>query len=144
MAERIHELLLRNLQEVFGEQSERSVASIRYMIWRKIQNRPPDSAIELSAWPGQDCLIVEVADQGPGIPPEALERVFTRYRADVQSVSGVYRSVYAGDDEFKSVLCDVKAFEAAEGRRPRMLVVKLGQDGHDRGMKVIATAFKDQ
>ena len=74
---------------------------------------------------------------------DALERVFTRYRADVQFVSGVYRGVYAGDDEFDSVLEEVEAFEAAEGRRPRILVVKLGQDGHDRGMKVIATAFAD-
>ncbi|MBW2540865.1 MAG: methylmalonyl-CoA mutase [Deltaproteobacteria bacterium] len=74
---------------------------------------------------------------------EALERVFTRYRADVQSVSGVYRAVYEGDEEFESVLAEVKAFADAEGRRPRMLVVKLGQDGHDRGMKVIATAFAD-
>ena len=49
----------------------------------------------------------------------------------------------AGDDEFDSVLEEVEAFEAAEGRRPRILVVKLGQDGHDRGMKVIATAFAD-
>jgi len=74
---------------------------------------------------------------------DALERVFTRYRADVQSVSGVYRGVFEGDDEFDSVLAEVEAFAAAEGRRPRMLVVKLGQDGHDRGMKVIATAFAD-
>jgi len=74
---------------------------------------------------------------------DALERAFTRYRADVQSVSGVYRGVYEGDDEFDSVLEEVEAFGAAEGRRPRMLVVKLGQDGHDRGMKVIATAFAD-
>jgi methylmalonyl-CoA mutase len=51
--------------------------------------------------------------------------------------------VYEGDEEFDSVLAEVEAFGAAEGRRPRMLVVKLGQDGHDRGMKVIATAFAD-
>jgi methylmalonyl-CoA mutase len=74
---------------------------------------------------------------------EALEGVFTRYRADVRSVSGVYRSVYEGDEEFEAVLREVDAFAEAEGRRPRMLVVKLGQDGHDRGMKVIATAFAD-
>jgi methylmalonyl-CoA mutase len=74
---------------------------------------------------------------------DALEAVFTRYRADVHSVSGVYRGVYEGDEAFNSVLREVEAFEAAEGRRPRMLVVKLGQDGHDRGMKVIATAFAD-
>jgi methylmalonyl-CoA mutase len=74
---------------------------------------------------------------------EALERVYTRYRADVRSVSGVYRGVYQGDAEFQELLREVEAFAAAEGRRPRMLVVKLGQDGHDRGMKVIATAFAD-
>jgi methylmalonyl-CoA mutase len=74
---------------------------------------------------------------------EALEQVYTRYRADVHSVSGVYRSVYEGDEEFDSVLREVQSFAESAGRRPRMLVVKLGQDGHDRGMKVIATAFAD-
>ncbi len=73
----------------------------------------------------------------------ALEEVFTRYRADVRSVSGVYRGAYAGDPEFDAILSEVREFAEAEGRRPRMLVVKLGQDGHDRGMKVIATAFAD-
>jgi len=73
----------------------------------------------------------------------AMEHEFTRYRADVRSVSGVYSSVYQGDPEFESVLAEVIEFAKAEGRRPRMLVVKLGQDGHDRGMKVIATAFAD-
>jgi methylmalonyl-CoA mutase len=74
---------------------------------------------------------------------EALEKVFTRYRADVRSVSGVYRGAYAGDAEFDAILAEVREFAVAEGRRPRILVVKLGQDGHDRGMKVIATAFAD-
>ncbi len=74
---------------------------------------------------------------------ETLERVFTRYRADVRSVSGVYGGVYQGDEEFDAVLSEVAAFAESDGRRPRMLVVKLGQDGHDRGMKVIATAFAD-
>jgi methylmalonyl-CoA mutase len=74
---------------------------------------------------------------------DALEQVFTRYRADVRSVSGVYGGVYQGDEEFDAVLREVTEFAESEGRRPRMLVVKLGQDGHDRGMKVIATAFAD-
>jgi methylmalonyl-CoA mutase len=74
---------------------------------------------------------------------DALEAEFTRYRADVRSVSGVYSSVYQGDEEFESLLAEVREFAETEGRRPRMLVVKLGQDGHDRGMKVIATAFAD-
>jgi methylmalonyl-CoA mutase len=73
----------------------------------------------------------------------ALEKVFTRYRATSQSVSGVYASEYAGDAEFTRIQREVAKFSEAEGRHPRMLVVKLGQDGHDRGAKVIATAFAD-
>jgi methylmalonyl-CoA mutase len=74
---------------------------------------------------------------------DALEQEWTRYRADVKSISGVYRGVYEGDEEFEATLRDVEAFAKEKGRRPRMLVVKLGQDGHDRGAKVIATAFAD-
>jgi len=74
---------------------------------------------------------------------EALEKVYTRHRAEIRSVSGVYGAVYQGDEQFEKVRRDVEAFAAEEGRRPRILVVKLGQDGHDRGMKVIATAFAD-
>jgi methylmalonyl-CoA mutase len=73
----------------------------------------------------------------------ALERVYTRYRADVHAVSGVYGASYRGDEAFDATSQEVARFAEAEGRRPRMLVVKLGQDGHDRGMKVIATAFAD-
>jgi len=74
---------------------------------------------------------------------EALEKEYTRYRADTRSVAGVYSSVYQDDEGFEAICAEVEAFGRAEGRRPRMLVVKLGQDGHDRGMKVIATAFAD-
>jgi methylmalonyl-CoA mutase len=73
----------------------------------------------------------------------ALEKVYTRHRADVRAVSGVYGASYRGDDDFARLAAEVARFAAAEGRRPRMLVAKLGQDGHDRGMKVIATAFAD-
>jgi methylmalonyl-CoA mutase len=73
----------------------------------------------------------------------ALESVYTRYRATVQSVSGVYSAVETNDPEYDQACEAVRDFAEAEGRRPRMLVVKLGQDGHDRGMKVIATAFAD-
>ncbi|WP_252181102.1 methylmalonyl-CoA mutase family protein, partial [Azospirillum sp. B4] len=74
---------------------------------------------------------------------DALEKVFTRHRAVIRSVSGVYGSAYEGDEGFARIRKDVEAFAEAEGRRPRMLVVKMGQDGHDRGAKVIATAFAD-
>jgi methylmalonyl-CoA mutase len=74
---------------------------------------------------------------------EALEKVYQRHRADVQTVSGVYGASYQGGDILDAICRDVERFAQEEGRRPRMLVVKLGQDGHDRGMKVIATAFAD-
>jgi methylmalonyl-CoA mutase len=74
---------------------------------------------------------------------DALEKVYTRHRADVRAVSGVYGASYHGDEDFREVSQEVARFAESEGRRPRMLVVKLGQDGHDRGMKVIATAFAD-
>ena len=59
------------------------------------------------------------------------------------SIAGVYGSAYEGDEDFASIQQEVEEFAQAEGRRPRMLVCKLGQDGHDRGAKVIATAFAD-
>ena len=74
---------------------------------------------------------------------DALEKVFTRHRAQIRSITGVYGSAYAGDEGFRKIRKEVEAFAEAEGRRPRMLVVKMGQDGHDRGAKVIATAFAD-
>jgi methylmalonyl-CoA mutase len=74
---------------------------------------------------------------------DALEKVYTRHRAVIRSVSGVYGSAYDGDEGFQRIQAEVAAFAKDEGRRPRMLVVKLGQDGHDRGAKVIATAFAD-
>ncbi|HZS82971.1 MAG TPA: methylmalonyl-CoA mutase [Stellaceae bacterium] len=74
---------------------------------------------------------------------DALETVFTRHRAVIRSVSGVYGGLYEGDEGFKRIQREVEAFAREEGRRPRMLVAKLGQDGHDRGAKVIATAFAD-
>jgi methylmalonyl-CoA mutase len=74
---------------------------------------------------------------------DALEKIFTRHRAETLSVTGVYGAAYDDDGGLDRVRGEVAAFADQEGRRPRMLVVKLGQDGHDRGAKVIATAFAD-
>ncbi|WP_127105667.1 methylmalonyl-CoA mutase [Pararhodobacter zhoushanensis] len=73
----------------------------------------------------------------------SMEKVFGRHRAEVKTLAGVYGAAYEGDDGFAAIQRDVEAFAEDEGRRPRMLVVKMGQDGHDRGAKVIATAFAD-
>ena len=74
----------------------------------------------------------------------ALEKVWGRHRAEIKAISGVYkREVGAMSDAVQRVLALVEAFERDDGRRPRILVAKMGQDGHDRGQKVIASAFAD-
>ena len=73
----------------------------------------------------------------------AMEKVFGRHRAEVKTLAGVYGAAYEGDEGFAAIQKSVEDFATEEGRRPRMLVVKMGQDGHDRGAKVIATAFAD-
>ena len=73
----------------------------------------------------------------------ALEAVWGRHRATTQSVSGVYGAAFAEDGMWEKLQSDIEAFAAEEGRRPRIMVAKLGQDGHDRGAKVVATAFAD-
>jgi methylmalonyl-CoA mutase len=74
----------------------------------------------------------------------ALEKVYGRHRAEIKAISGVYRQeVGPMSDAVDRVLRSVAKFEADEGRRPRILVAKIGQDGHDRGQKVIASAFAD-
>jgi methylmalonyl-CoA mutase len=74
---------------------------------------------------------------------DAMESVFGRHQAQTRSISGVYGAAYEGDAGFEAIRGEIEAFARDEGRRPRMLVVKMGQDGHDRGAKVIATAFAD-
>jgi len=74
---------------------------------------------------------------------DALEKVFGRHTAVIRTISGVYRSESAGNDSVAKVLEATAQFERDHGRRPRMLVAKIGQDGHDRGQKVIVTAFAD-
>ncbi|MFX3623691.1 MAG: methylmalonyl-CoA mutase [Ectobacillus sp.] len=74
---------------------------------------------------------------------DAVEKVAGRHKAVIQSVSGVYRSEYEKQDEIQRVREKIDAFAEEEGRRPRILIVKLGQDGHDRGAKVVATAYAD-
>ncbi len=73
----------------------------------------------------------------------ALEKIWGRYNATTQTVSGVYRQSFEHDEGWKMIQDQIKSFVEKNGRRPRMLVAKMGQDGHDRGAKVIATSFAD-
>ncbi|MDJ0626651.1 MAG: methylmalonyl-CoA mutase [Rhodobacter sp.] len=106
------------------------------------------SALELGARTGEGNLLrlaVEAARARAtvGEISMAMEKAFGRHRAEVKTLAGVYGAAYEGDEGFAAIQKSVEAFAEAEGRRPRMLVVKMGQDGHDRGAKVIATAFAD-
>ena len=105
-------------------------------------------AIEKAAKSGEGNLLALAVDAARarasvGEISMAMEKVFGRHRAEVKTLSGVYGAAYEGDEGFAAIQADVEAFSEEEGRRPRMLVVKMGQDGHDRGAKVIATAFAD-
>jgi len=74
---------------------------------------------------------------------DALEAVFERHRAETQVISGVYGAAYEGDEEFAALAARIDGFATPFGRKPTMFVAKMGQDGHDRGAKVIASAFAD-
>ncbi|MFZ4652636.1 MAG: methylmalonyl-CoA mutase, partial [Rubrivivax sp.] len=74
---------------------------------------------------------------------DALEKVFGRHRADIQKVTGVYAAAYDSAEGWEQLKGEIAAFGEAHGRRPRVMIAKLGQDGHDRGAKVVATAFAD-
>ena len=74
---------------------------------------------------------------------DTLETHFGRFVASAQTVSGVYGAAYEQDENWKQIAMDIERFVEAHGRRPRILVAKMGQDGHDRGAKVVATAFAD-
>ena len=74
---------------------------------------------------------------------DALEQVYGRHRADIQKVTGVYAAAYDSAEGWEQLKTEIAAFGEAQGRRPRVMIAKLGQDGHDRGAKVVATAFAD-
>jgi methylmalonyl-CoA mutase len=74
---------------------------------------------------------------------EALEKVWGRHRADTQKVTGVYAASYDSAEGWEQLKQEINEFAQAQGRRPRLMIAKLGQDGHDRGAKVVASAFAD-
>jgi methylmalonyl-CoA mutase len=74
---------------------------------------------------------------------DALEKIYGRHRADTQKVTGVYAAAYDSAEGWEALQSEIVAFAEEQGRRPRVMISKLGQDGHDRGAKVVATAFAD-
>ncbi len=89
------------------------------------------------------CVAAARARATVGEMSDAMEEVYGRHAAETRTISGVYGAAYGDDAEFAKILASTAEFAKQEGRRPRILVVKMGQDGHDRGAKVIASAFAD-
>ncbi len=89
------------------------------------------------------CIDAARARATVGEMSDAMESVFGRHKADIRSITGVYGSAFDGDDGFAAVVAEVAALAEEMGRRPRLLMAKMGQDGHDRGAKVVGTAFAD-
>ena len=115
---------------------------------RRPRARPRSTRCAEGAAATATCSSCPSTPPGPAPPsarsPTRSKSVFSRHRATIRSIAGVYGAAYEGDEEFEQVRARRSTSSPrAEGRRPRILVVKLGQDGHDRGAKVIATAFAD-
>jgi methylmalonyl-CoA mutase len=89
------------------------------------------------------CINAMRARATVGEVSDALEKVYGRHRADTQKVTGVYAAAYDSAEGWETLKSEINAFAETEGRRPRVMISKLGQDGHDRGAKVVATAFAD-
>ncbi|MDR2112866.1 MAG: methylmalonyl-CoA mutase, partial [Candidatus Accumulibacter sp.] len=118
-----------------GRDNER-VRQLLAAITRAAESREHGNLLELSVEAAK-------ARASLGEISDAIEKVFPRHKAVIRSISGVYSSEYAENAELATVQQMCAEFEQRHGRRPRMLVAKIGQDGHDRGAKVIATAFSD-
>ena len=132
-----------------GAVREAQVARLKAVRGSRDEVRCQAALAELTWRAGEGGNLLEAAVEAArarasvGEISDAMEKVFGRHRAEVKTLAGVYGAAYEGDAGFEAIQRDVEAFAEVEGRRPRMLVVKMGQDGHDRGAKVIATAFAD-
>ena len=131
---KVRELQVSRINEVRGSRDENICASALDEIVRRC--REGGNLLEASVAAARARATV-------GEISLAMEKVFGRHAASTPALSGVYGAAYADDPAFSAIQKDIEGFVAEEGRRPRMLVAKMGQDGHDRGAKVIATAFAD-
>jgi len=126
---------IHKLQEIKARRDERTVIKILERLTEAAQNSNENLL----------SLAVEAAKARAtlGEISDALEKVYGRYKAQIQTVSGVYAKEIHNDDSFKKARQLADRFAELEGRRPRIMVAKMGQDGHDRGAKVVATAYAD-
>ncbi|MGB7962240.1 MAG: methylmalonyl-CoA mutase [Propionicimonas sp.] len=137
---KVREEQIAKLTKLRAERDEAATqAALEQLTWAAANQDPTD--------PGRNLLKLTIdaarAKASVGEISDALEKVFGRYTAQIRTISGVYNSEAGSTEGVVKARQLVEEFEAAEGRRPRILVAKMGQDGHDRGQKVISTAFAD-
>ncbi|MCO6467123.1 MAG: methylmalonyl-CoA mutase [Bradyrhizobiaceae bacterium] len=132
--EAVRAIQVRRLESVKSNRNAEAVADALANIERAA--RADENLLEA-------CVVAARARATVGEITDAMSKVFTRFEASTMTIEGVYGAAYANNSEFDAVHNRVLEFERNHGRRPRILVAKLGQDGHDRGAKVIATAFAD-
>ena len=125
---------LSRLQEIKGQRNQSRVEDVLYRIQQAAAGDSNLLALSIEAIRAR-ATVGEISD--------AMEQVYSRFEAEARTISGVYGGLYQDDGGWQSIIRQVHEFEERNGRRPRMLVCKMGQDGHDRGSKVIATAFGD-
>lgn len=130
----VRESQIRRLQEIKQKRNQAEVDSILNALTQACESKENLLQIAIEAARRRATL---------GEISSAMEKVFTRYELSSKTISGVYASEYESNTEFEAMLTRVKQFAQKHGRHPRMLVAKLGQDGHDRGARVIACAFAD-
>lgn len=131
----VRESQIRRLDSIRGTRNQAVVdESLKNL--EKAASDPKQNLLELA-------VVASRARATVGEISDALERVYGRHRATQSTISGVYERMYTKKDEFNAVRKAVEDFATSHGRRPRILVVKMGQDGHDRGAKVVSTAFAD-
>lgn len=126
---------LQRLAEIRGSRDEKAVEDALEALYQSASNEGDNLLALAIAATRVRATVGEIS--------YAMEREFGRYNAQAQTVSGVYGSAFQDDGDWMQISADIDAFIAQNGRRPRMLVCKMGQDGHDRGAKVVATAFAD-
>ncbi len=126
---------IKNLEKIREDRDEKKVFEIMEKLTKYAETGEGNGlALSVEAMRAR-CTVGEIT--------YALEKVWGRYNANSKTVSGVYGSAYEQDENWNKIMNEIEEFVSKFGRRPRMLVAKMGQDGHDRGAKVIATAFAD-
>ena len=131
----VREAQIRRLEKMRADRDEKACQAALDALTKACEN-DSDNLLEF-------CVNAARLRASVGEISDAMEKVFGRHKAEIKLVSGAYGSMFEDDKDFNSLKAEIAEFEKKEGRRPRILVAKMGQDGHDRGSKVVSSAFAD-